>query len=242
MPEGPGNITDLKSIPSLIPEVYYDLISRVPAGCILLAGLAGLVLDRNRNGFLDGVSKLNGSAVIAGSLLYIMAGYAAGLLLSSCGALLTDWYWPRLFRNVASHYNDTLQLAIKLFQVGDPQAKNICSSLKDWECRSIYRQTHDYLKRNDMEAKLVIPKIQAEAALAANLACTVLLEFFAYLLLNHTWPGITASVIAVTVFALSWWCAIYRTRRLLERQFSYFALSLRTDQDSKDKALAAGAS
>jgi hypothetical protein len=106
----------------------------------------------------------------------------------------------------------------------------------------MYRQTHDYLKRNDMEARLVIPKMQAEAVLAASLGCVALIESLAYLLLNPRRPGTVVFVIWVTVFALSWWCAIYRTRSLLERQFSYLALSLGKNPDSQGKALTASAS
>ncbi len=227
MPEESISIPDVKNIPTLIPEIYYDLIARFPAGCILVGGLVVLLVHGRVCSGLDKLLTMSSAIALGGLVIYITLAYAAGLLLSSCGALLNAVYWPQVFRTVAAAYDDVLVESCKEFGIDtqDKDGRINASLLSRAQCARLYRMGHEYLKRKDLEARLVLPKMQAEAGLVTTLACTVILGFAAYGLIEHDIPSRRALGVGGVLFVAGVASASHRTRRLFERQFSYLVLS-----------------
>jgi hypothetical protein len=67
---------------SVIPEVYYDLISRVPPGVLVVASLYLLYVPRSSRINVEAITASGAALVLAGLL---GSGYAVGLLISSLG-------------------------------------------------------------------------------------------------------------------------------------------------------------
>jgi hypothetical protein len=219
-------------VAALIPEVYYDLIARVPAGTFFLVALLVLYRPTVYKSFAG--ARIETGAVLLLMFIVAIAGYSAGLLLSALGNLISWLFWDRTFSDANEKYENIVVRIEARLGIDPLQARSSRKKVRNHnDC--IYRRLHEYLKEVDVQAKVVLPKMQAEAALCCNFAAGVLIVFVASVIeLKHVSSlGLLWTAVAL---ALSVTGARFRSRRVIERHFSYFAQLVRPDE----KAMAAG--
>jgi hypothetical protein len=145
---------------SIIPEFFFDLISRIPAGIFLILLTTKFVVPDQANFSDIDLSKL---------FLLILFGYSVGIMLSAPAKLLAKFY----FKSVWKKYLEREKATLTKFLVVHP-LENINSdsltNLDNKQIQFIYRETHDYTKNNNEQAKVMLPKLSAESSVANNFA------------------------------------------------------------------------
>ncbi len=217
---------------SLIPEVYYDFIARVPPGAFVLLALIAIYYPGSY-ALILGEKFETGSALLL-TLAFSVASYTAGLLLSPLGNWIVSLFWNRIFEETCQKYNDLIPEIEKNLGIscspGQTQSDTSAvspakiskhMSVPDLHDR-IYRQLHEFLKEVDVQARVLLTKMQAEAALCSNLTAGLLLVLIALVTRRPPWFFQALGWVAVGL-VLSVAGAWFRSKRLLERQFSYLA-------------------
>jgi hypothetical protein len=222
---------------NLVPEVYYDLIARVPPGTFVILALAKLY----HTSFQDVFAQPNTGAAVLFTILLLGSGYSVGVLLGPLGEFIVHRLgWLALWKSVSNNYAKITGQAKARFYADYapfpstpvPIWKLIQRSrarrLSTEQCQRMYRHIHEYLKGVDAQARVVLPKMQAEAGLCSNLAAGLIIVACA-VAIRH-WPDLRnpALIWCLLSLCLAAWAARFRTRRLMERHFSYFAANLKT--------------
>jgi hypothetical protein len=220
--------------PSLIPEIYYDLISRVPPGVLLFLALL-VAGSRLSLGQIQSVSF--GAATIL-LLLLVLAGYTLGILMTPLADIFHRTYKRSVWRETISKqdFGPLVQLIDSNFNLCLPKNEKNELDVDKIERRHydlLDRVMHDYLKGIDPQAKLILPKMRAEARLCDHLFVALLCvgRIMAYCLwVKHENLLIQQGTVILAVIGLiaSRAAARYRTEHLIHRQFSFMRLA--TDQ------------
>ena len=243
------------SITSLIPEVYYDLIARVPAGIVVIATILESILSALQVSAPSASTLLSASGIPVLTIAAASLGLAGifGILLSPIADQLRALYWSRSWIAVTDQgpYRD---IAAVFHQAGNhilPRV-NAWSSLSSFDLHGIDRWIYDFLLMRNSIARTLLPKLRAEADLCSYLAAACLLiapvQFCTYLLLFLS--GVTKSVLwqfgdlkTWECYAASWafaglLCASggYRTRRLVLRMLAMFSVVMEATGSSEEKA------
>lgn len=149
------------TLAGLVPELYFDLISRVPAGVILLAFLA---TDPDLVTPPIALRDLNFAKIV----VFAFLGYAAGLVLNGIGGIALvwtrRWMWRTTLRRDPCARSDIEWFARR-------QNPDVASSAR-WTMRetdAYARHLHDYLRVCHRDFRALLPKLAAETALCANL-------------------------------------------------------------------------
>lgn len=155
--EAPGH----GSLGHLVPELFFDLISRIPAGVVFLAFLA---TDPDLVDPPVQLTDINFAMIVA----FAFIGYATGLVLNGLGGIvalwLRRWMWWSIARSEAAVHIDLEWFA----NAQDPHA----GCVEQWKLREIdmhARHLHDYLRVCHRDFRGLLPKLAAETALCANL-------------------------------------------------------------------------
>ncbi len=232
---------------ALVPEVYYDLIARIPAGTFLVAALLVLYRPSLRTIFISGNVRTGPALILL--LFLVVAGYSVGLLLSCIGELVIRVYWDRVWRMVTDRYLDLVPKAVaklgmryeavsweEIRALPTRGERRRASQEAHQQYRRMYRQLHDFLKDADPQAKVVLPKMQAEAALTSNLVAGLLFLVPALAFHLQTWrsPALIWDLIALLLSILS---SAFRSFRLFDRHFSYLALVLNRPEKQQQSIL-----
>jgi len=220
-----------KSWTSIVPEFFFDLIARVPPGIllVLLVLLEFGVLSQTNT---DKLFATTGGFVIVLSILLFGAGYSVGIFLSVPGIYIGKLY----FKNVWDHFTHTeeailqeisrkLKLNMK-FANGKPQTRS------DWW--RFHRVTHDYLKHKDKDARVMLPKMSAEASLCNNTAAA--LTVYPIIRLFHCgFHGQLSLLWFVVIVAIFVCMAQIRYRRMIDSQISYLRIVLAKEKSVSNR-------
>lgn len=161
---------------SLVPELFFDLISRIPAGVIFLAFLA---TDPRLMARPMALTDINFATIVG----FAFVGYAAGLVLNGLGGMVAlvarraAWVWvlsrePRLCEDMV-WFADSQGLG--------PSCLRHDRVRRHREVDVIARHVHDYLRVCHRDFRALLPKLVAETALCANL----LVAFLAIASFSH---------------------------------------------------------
>jgi len=224
---------DLSQWPSVIPEIYYDLIARVPAGTLLFLVIASG--GQPSLGKLISATSVGSAAVFL--TLVLLAGYSSGILITRLGSLFHRTYRYRIWRRVLggergyagliTTFNNqfpTLNLPT------DDGGRVAVAMLQAEDVDRLDRVMHDYLKAKDPQAKVLLPKMRAEAALCDHLFVALIgsVVVVSCALLWSPQEGLADRLGILATFlagsTLSAFCAPYRNERLIRRQFSFLTL------------------
>jgi hypothetical protein len=226
---------------SVVPETFYDLIARVPAGAFLILGGLWSFQLFSSTGAMNRIEKMNWAPATILLLLMLGASYSLAILLTNVGALVHRLLNRNLWINIVlskEQYKSLIDYFDIQFGFGfqrDEKDKKLqIERLKPTEFAQLDRQMHDFLKSINSEAKLILPKMRAEAALCNHLAAAAILLI---VLILGTWllnalglitlrnPIKTEGlVLGSIVLCLSALASPYRHKRLIYRQLSYLAL------------------
>lgn len=221
--------------PSIIPEIYYDVISRVPAGTILVLAIlwtGGCFLP---GGFLEPQRAQNIQWVLL--IILLTAGYPVGMLLTPVGHAVYSLYRNALWNNFTKENQETMEEAKEFYlkdgtvreQKGEGQASKEQERKKKRATELLDQRMQEFLTAQDPRATFILPKMRAEAALCNNLAAAS----FLYLLFPgvlYLWPslqgehppGLLREFVFGLVFGVSSCLAgWHRGSRLIKRQFSF---------------------
>lgn len=228
-----------KQLNSIVPEFYYDLISRVVPGLAILTILASLA--KGWEYLLHMLAGLSiGSATIFAAALCTM-GYLAAVLCLPIGEVIRYLLTPLLWRAVVRSSYEVVCRVGKEFGFTDLQ--------ETWRPSMInmaYRMIHENL-RTSSERTVVLSKLQAETA-----QCGVLVGFFALLLvaisLKSFLPEVASTLLrqpgvmllGIVGFCLSLLALIFRNFRLWNRHLSKLYENLRNQSDVKVAEVKAG--
>lgn len=217
---------------SLVPEIYYDLIARVPPGSLVVATLF-VWLHPDPHSALIGLRELGWAPVTVLSVIAVGAAYACGELVGPWGDWVSSLYRFRIFRQVSAGHLPLMTFFRQRFGEDVPDQEPDIKKLSDSEVQRIYQQMHDFLKAANEQAKVLLPKSQAEAALCANLCGFVIL----FLLFSGAWsvshwffetgaPPVSWRLVLLLLFgaAVAVRAGWFRSRQLIRRQFSFLAL------------------
>lgn len=240
---------------SLIPEFSYDLIARIPAGAILVLGT---LLSLASPAMYQAIGELIKDGKLAGipfGLLFVILfalSYITGLLLTLPGYWIRDRYLLREWRQVdKEHGPDVLRVARErcLLRTDEP-----LTNLDTAKRKRLYTLLEDDLKRADQQPRVLLPKMNGEAALFDNVTAALLFLFFlngilallpvAFGHISDPWQDVgLRSMTALVLLAAAVWtyyCAGFRYRRLIFRLLSFARWLPRPDQKGTAKSPAEG--
>ncbi len=224
---------------ALIPEFYYDLICRVLPGILLAVLFWWQPLGAPIPEWIVKLAKEEKIGAIPFTLLFVAlvgVGYVLGILISPCGSWLRSLYqeqawtrvrndFPSIYDRIVSTYKECLAgssgecgaSAPKTGLTGEPRqpkARNL-SALLDAD-----------LKARNAQAQVLLPKLNAEAALCENLVVPVL----AWGIITFTlaanrgtcpWHVIGLTLVSVAVSGRVGWDMYLG---FVRRQFSFFRI------------------
>jgi len=203
---------------SLIPKVYFDLIARIPAGGLLVAGLTWHFAPA----FIKTAAGIN-SFIPAFAILFffILISYAAGLMLTLPAGVLAYGSRSLVWAKVNRDHIELAALCDK-FAALKPE--------KDTRLKPVVvEETMCELVSNSNEAaQNLLPKMRAEAELCNNLsiAALVLAAILASAAIRDGELLQHIEFLAATVLFAMYSAAVgmYRTWRLLDRQVIFLRL------------------
>lgn len=150
----------------LIPEIYFDLISRVPPGIL------AILIFMWMNGYLCSarlktVLDLTATSAALLSIFLISAGYVLGVLMTPAGIHITYRLSASLYKSLYSQTKNEWTSGIRNL-VGDDPANNASSKWKKFRLRD--DKLHNYLKTKDAKTSSLMTKMRAEATLCDHVA------------------------------------------------------------------------
>jgi hypothetical protein len=168
-----------KDIAAVIPEVYFDLISRVPAGAFVLLLLG---TDSKFPWQLD-FKNFGASAL----LLFLGGAYGLGLVIAGLAVAPRIWYrhlaWRRRLASAQIGEATRNRLQRYLTLRGNSEAATHIVTLTTvgwtaiWRIDEIVsearRLLHDDMKACSADGKTILPKMSAEAAFFSNIQFAV---------------------------------------------------------------------
>lgn len=165
----------------LIPEIYYDLIARIPAGIffvLAIIGCGGLFLPGEIFDFRN-LSGLDLAPTIILIILLFGAGYLVGIVTTFLGEFLLPFRshnWKKICPDhnkevgyFFGHIKESIDLPTK-------EGNLDYSQFKKSHYDKLDRRMHDFLKKIDIEGKTILPKTLAEVVLCNNLFWSFLLD------------------------------------------------------------------
>ncbi|MBX2976281.1 MAG: hypothetical protein KF721_09110 [Ignavibacteriaceae bacterium] len=209
----------------IIPEFFYDLISRIPPGILLFTMLL-FEFNIFSLAYINESLKIEvGSAFII-FFTFLTCGYVLGSLLSIVGSFITKkFYTPTLLRNVIKEDTELVKSFISLRKITNINLDNI-DSFTDNEFYKIYRESHDYIKLKDERIKTLLPKLSAEASLHTNLVASLFMLLTIHLINRicySSFPFLHWSIYVwgiITIIFLIW-IGKLQYKKLLRFQFSF---------------------
>lgn len=160
-------MSNSESWASIIPEFYYDLISRIPAGLTLIAiVIIGGISSDQRQELITWLVSANHKdfPFLLIFILLICAGYTISIPLSALGAIAHLIYSRKVWKNIENTFCNEIRLLEKHYNSGSDKTK-------------LNRLLHDDLKNRNPQAKVILSKMQSEVALCDNLAAAIAIGF-----------------------------------------------------------------
>ncbi len=208
----------------IVPEVYFDLISRVPAGALLIIIFMwfwGYFLPKEAFD-LRTIQGLTAAPITLLIVLLIGLGYVVGIMITPLGyeiyRLFVREIWKKSVQEDSSKTaigGLITKLGLRLTK-GDNKQINLARFSKK-ELIDLENTIHNYLKKTDEQAKVILPKMRAEAALCNHI--TVIMLIVAVVFTSQYLLGWAAIPHRIThhhylggwvIFFLSCWASKYR--------------------------------
>ncbi len=213
---------DPRSVLSLIPEIYVDIIGRIPAGMIFVLGIVSIKSIR--------LYRLTDTHWFIQVLVLLVISYATGIILTAFGENVFKIYairtWKKSFEVIKnmSGYNPDF-IPIELNNTIDSYSEKR-ARYHDYEL--LDRKIHLELKELPTKAGLLLPKTRAEAALCNNISAAFLLLFIVTCFCIHL--GFQFSYFRIifyfTAFLFSAFAGYHRSIAYTKSQFLYYATFL----------------
>jgi len=220
-----------------VPELYFDLIGRIPPGLFLSVVL--LVLTASNYGWLKAdIAGSGWSPSVIGFVLLVVASYSIGLLISPIGKRTNDHNWASAWEMAARKETFLLQKAQPYLNLNVRfDDEDSWGKLTRQERGLVFRHMHEVLKVNVPEAKLILPRLAAELTFMLN--TRVAIGLASALLLFHwvfvNWPIWQRSIwkspnvyMAASALILAYLASHYsakeRTQHLVERHFAFLGV------------------
>lgn len=202
-------MSDSKDWAALIPEFYYDLISRIPAGVILLSvvGLSTLTQEEinKLKAWLFG-GHLNDFPFILIFIVLLCAGYIISIPLTMFGAIVRASYSRVVWNSITTTYSVELHELEKRYRSKADESR-------------FFRLIHDELKQNNLQARVLLPKMSAEVSLCDNMTAAFLLASLFIMMFTMTFPKAIYFLLFFASFSFIGGC--YRFHRLMARHISF---------------------
>jgi len=217
---------------ALVPEVYFDLISRVPPGLLVLViFLSQVAVGIDDQRLLASVTA--NWAVAAGLLsLALGASYVIGLLLTPIGAYVSRPISHFAHKRCFKRHGVFIESFCSKEQIG---------SIKDGKIRfwDFYKFARGYLNAEQSHTRNILSKMHAEYALCNNMIAAILVTLIG-LMLTRWLNLIVAESSLVRVFllpllAISSIAAWHRYNRALDRHITCLRLALAMPKKSNEQ-------
>lgn len=212
----------IKSLGNVVPEVYFDLIARVPPGAFVVVCLWALY--RWKTGSKIIFLEFNAGTATVALILLLGASYSVGLLLGPAGRLLTERFARHHWNKQCARWGISKLLVQEFLIPGSCNDETDAHITAQQNRELIYRRLQDYLKGVDPQARTLLPKINAEKSFCANAAAAIMLVSLATVGVMGKAVDGTLLLWLLAGVAFCVWGSWERTRMLIVRHFSYFEL------------------
>jgi len=207
----------------LVPELYYDLIGRIPAGVIFWL-LVGAWLAPT---FTTVPLSIEHFPFGVAFVILLLLSYVIGIVIVPIRLLVHNcyrrWAWKKLCAGYAAELSCLTDRFRSDVRVSDAPPDFVNMSMSETDAFQAF--LHEDLKHNNAQARVLLPKMSAEVRLCDNLFTVGVGVGLAHLLTTWTWaqPIWVWCALAIGILALA--AAPYRYLRLLQRRIAYaFAL------------------
>jgi hypothetical protein len=211
-----GTVTGMAA---LVPDVYFDLISRIPPGALVLGMLISQTAPNTMTAPLVEMAKASWAHAIAVLFLALGASYVAGLMLSRIGLVFGARFFNAFVRSVNEADQSLLSKFSEDIGLGPVDGKKITF----W---AAYKTLMEYLRVKEPAGQAIRTKMLAESALCVNLLAAISLALLCWsiadgILTVFTSPAILCFLMPVFLLAL------LSTRHRTSRAFSRHIEALR---------------
>lgn len=238
---------------ALVPEFFFDLISRVTPGTLLLVFV--IVNEQLVGaGGRDWLKSLDASRF----LCLAWGGYVVGMILSCFANGYLKNARLRAYAHFLTEDRPDFVDAVKSFatprrlRIIDPSTGSVNSGMRQIEAEDLHRRVHDYLKNLHPTFATILPKLAAESALMFNLFKALMLcvlidvseqAVTAIRAGTYSFQHILVTLIGCTGVWATYAAGRFREERLVERELSALTLvssgSLRTAEAVEPSAVTA---
>lgn len=222
--QGGGVSNAIKDAAGSIPDVYYDLIGRLPAGLVLVSSVTWVIASTASASSPTELLRMT-NHVSTGIVSIILIGggittYAIGLLLSGPGRLLAMLHQAGDFRVAFDALSSDRQAVLKAF------FERTLEELRQFRIfDSEERRLHFTLKSKSPHAQSrILAKMRAEVALTYNLQAAALLAVvftavYTGLVATASRPRMPEFLILGSIFGLSFVASFARARNYYSVEF-----------------------
>lgn len=202
-------MSDSKDWAAIIPEFYYDLISRIPAGTILLSIIGISVLSQAqmlelKTWLFSG--NIEGFPFVLIFIIFFCASYVISIPLTMFGAIVRILYSRAVWNLIKKTYPMEVQKLEKRYKSKANESR-------------FYRLIHDDLKQSNRHALVLLPKMSAEVSLCDNMTAALLLASLFIAVFSLASPRIIFFLLYLAAFFFI--SGGYRFHRLMARHISF---------------------
>ncbi len=155
---------------SLVPELYYDLIGRVPPGALLVVAVMWTLGLFSTGSAFDLLKAQNWALPVVYLILLFAAGYATGILLTPLGYLFRLSYMWWAYRVIMDEYHDVVGDLCEKVGLEKPTFRS-----SDVHIDRINNEMYEFVAKEGLDTTNVLPKMSAEAELCNNTAAALIL-------------------------------------------------------------------
>jgi hypothetical protein len=210
----------------LVPELYYDLIARIPAGMVFWL-LVGLWTAPTWRDHLADVSMEHfpfGLAFIALLILAYVIGIVIVPVSNAIQSCYKSWAWKRLCTGYGMYITHLAERFLANTRLADaPPLEPM--RMSPAEIHTFQGFLHEVLKHENTHARVILQKMSAEVRLCDNVFAICAGVVISRIVVVSSWQQPMWVWCATTAGLLAASAAPYRYLRLLQRRVAYaFAL------------------
>lgn len=202
-------MSNSKDWAAIIPEFYYDLISRIPAGMVLLSVIGISVLSQDQMSVLKAwlfAGKIEGFPFTIIFIIFFCTGYVVSIPLTMLGACVRKLYGHFIWALIKKAYAAEVQGLERQYESKADESRFYCL-------------IHDDLKQNNPHALLLLPKMSAEVSLCDNLTAAFVLAVLFVSIFSSVSIKFPAYFLCIATFCFV--SAGYRFHQLMARHISF---------------------
>ena len=206
----------------LVPELYYDLIARLPAGIVFWLLVIALLFSTHPS-LTPSVSADTLQAIPFGSLLVLLlvVAYVTGMIIVPMSVVVRRIYGSFVWRRLYVMHPARVRVLFERLAPDNFETRVPLEKVQRAHFDALHQLLYERVKLDHALAKILLPKMSAEVRLCENVVVVTMLVLVGHPLVTGSFgePSWVYGLLVVALLALI--AGAYRYLILLQRLVAY---------------------